>query len=299
MEFSDKKNGHQIGFILRIKIANDSTKKDITFYIKTHQFGSHRYAMSTKKTDIKELFIYKFLNRIELLPQVHFYYYYSRNNNIQFCIATMDVEDYSYLLKEKNNNNNNLIIALKNHKLNNPNFINHKDITFYLTFLDIISRIFNLTDCLTNDANYGFILNDNSLKLYAYDFQIDESITYGYKTNPIFQQFCTGNTRYNYTNFCEQVLTNRDLKLRINDAKIVIKKLLDLDYHGLLKQCYYELFNYLQESESLKSFVFKDLNDLNIFQYESDPDAYDDFNKYVMFLKENFNQFKNDLEKIN
>jgi hypothetical protein len=297
MEFSDKKKGYQVGFILRIKIANDPTIQEINFHVKTHQ-----YTVSTiQKTDDinKELFVYKFLNRIELLSQVHFYYCHSKddNNIIQFCIATMDVEDYSYLLK-KNETDYNFYALLDNHRLNST-ITKHQDFTFCLTFLDIVSRIFNLTDCLTNDANYGLITNGISLKLYAYDFKIDESITYGYKSNPILNQFFTGNTIYNYKNSCEQVLTNRDLKLKIKDAKMVVEKLLDLDYHELLKECYCEFYNYLQESDSLKSFLFKDLNDLTMLHYESDPEAYDDFNKYVMFLKENFNQFKNDLEKIN
>ena len=273
---------------MKIKIKEDDY---LNYHIKTHQDGSNVRCTSKKITDIKELFIYKLLHSIEILPEVH-YYYYSINNVVQFCIATMDVKDYSRL----NFKNKHLSILLRNDEIDRYIF-EREDFTYNLTFVDILSRIFLLSDCLTNDGNFGIVANGDSLKLYIFDFQVGEVGTfYGYKTNPVFDQFCSGNTRYNYTNFCEKVLRDRDVKLRINDAKLVMKNL--ENFLNILKDCYYEIHNYFLSSDSLKSYEFKDRYDLTISKFNSDPDqkAYGDFNVYVMHVKENFTQFSLDLE---
>ena len=68
MEFSNKINGCQLGFKLKIKIKEDDY---LNYHIKTHQDGSNVRCTSKKITDIKELFIYKLLHSIEILPEVH------------------------------------------------------------------------------------------------------------------------------------------------------------------------------------------------------------------------------------
>jgi hypothetical protein len=62
------------------------------------------------------------------------------------------------------------------------------------------------------------------------------------------------------------------------------------DFFSILKDCYYEIYNYFNSSDLLKNFKFSDFYDLNFNQ-----DKIDDFNTFVIYLKENFAQFSNDL----
>ena len=188
-------------------------------------------------------------------------------------------------------------IPIKKDYFDEYNIYKNQDLEYYLTFVDILSRIFLLSDCLTNDGNFGFIMNGTSLKLYLYDFKIDTNY-YGYKTHPIFDQFCLGNFRYNYTGFCEKILKDRDLKLRIKDAKHVMENLKNSNFLDILKECYDEIYKYFNDSDLLIKYKFEYYFDLTTFNYDSNQNKYDDFNAYVMNIKENFSQFSSKLDNF-
>jgi len=287
-EISGKKNGCQLGFKLKLVFIDNS----LNFHIKTHQYGSSSSQTCHKKCDIKELFIYKVLNKTEILPEVHFFHYLI-DEVVQFCIASLDVINNS----NKISKNNNLNIPIKNDYFDKNNIYENQDLEYYLTFVDILSRIFLLSDCLTNDGNFGFIMNGSSLKLYIYDFKIDTNY-YGYKTHLIFEQFCLGNFRYNYTGFCEKILKDRDLKLRIKDAKHVMENLKNSNFFDILKECYDEIYKYFNDSDLLIKYKFEYHFDLTAFSYDSNQNIYDDFNVYVMSVKENFSQFSSKLDNF-
>ena len=161
-EIWGKKNGCQLGFKLKLVFKDYS----LSYHIKTHQYGSSSSQTCHKKCDIKELFIYKVLNKIEILPEVHFFHYLI-DKVVQFCVASLDVIDNSNKILK----NNNLNIPIRKDYFDKYNVYKNQDLEYYLTFVDILSRIFVLSDCLTNDGNFGFIMNGGSLKLYIYDFK--------------------------------------------------------------------------------------------------------------------------------
>ncbi len=284
MTFSAKVNGRQLGIKMKIEINKKTETKVFTYHIKTHQYGSRQHNINRGKCDIKELFAYKALNRIGILPQFHFYYYLT-NKNIQFCIATLDANDYFKLSLEKNCNNSN--ITFSNEKLANELIIEENpEFSYYITFVYIISRIFLLSDILSNQNNYIFIKNGSLIKLFLYDLQAPPANYYGYQSKPIFSELLSGTQALCYNNFIQNILVKRLQSSRIKDVKRVMKYLEENELFFIsLKNCYDEIREYFS-SPSLEQYKFENY-------YDSDPNKnqYDDFNLYVMYLKINFTQF--------
>ena len=293
MLYRKKLKGIQLGYKLEIRNLNKIDKLVLNYHIKTHQYGTRSSQVSHRKCDIKELFVYKVLNKIGILPEVHFYYY-SVNKNVQFCIATLDMVDYSRLQF----NNNNLNIPITNGDIDNY-VLEHQDFTYHLTFLDIITRIFVLSDILSNSSNYSFILNGEILKLYAFDFQVKDTNYNENYSKSIFELFCLGDSHY--SSICQKVLTDRNKALRLSDAKRVIENL-ENHFLNILSDCYHELHDYFRASDLLKEYKFENHFDLSISNDEIQQNLnfyrskYSDINLYVMFLKKNFTTFSEDLK---
>ena len=115
-----------------------------------------------------------------------------------------------------------------------------------------------------------------------------------WQTNLVFNQFCEGNSSYNYSGFCQKVLKKRDLEIGYKRCKRSYE-----DFFSILKDCYYEIYNYFNSSDLLKNYKFSDFYDFSLVEFENiknfNQDKIDDFNTFVIYLKENFAQFSNDL----
>ena len=302
IKFGDKRNGVQLGFKLQIETQTNQ----LLYHIKTHQHGSQStLCSSNKKCDIKELFVYKMLNKLGLMPEVHFIYY-NYNGSFQFCIATLDVKD-DYKLNIQNADNFNLIANDElMHKY--PRIIEIPDFTYYLTLVDMLVRIFKLSDCLTNFGNFGFIIDETislKVKLYLFDFQVSVADNYGYHSRPILNQLKNENRELNiFSNFCQNVLKDREESVRINESKCVINNL-NKNFFALLEESYNEIFNYFQDSVLLY-YKFINFYALSLDEYiakiddkdENKKIKYDDFNFYVQSVKNNFGNFLKDLNKF-
>ena len=79
------------------------------------------------------------------------------------------------------------------------------------------------------------------------------------------------------------------------------KKWVDLGSYWILvifhsnKQTSYKYFN---DSDLLIKYKFEYYFDLTTFNYDSNQNKYDDFNAYVMNIKENFSQFSSKLDNF-
>ena len=298
IEFSQKKAGVQLGFMLTVKDFNFEKDNNtfLSYHIKTHQYGTGSKFVSRKMCDIKELFVYKVLNKMGILPEFHYFYYPVNSREVQFCIATLDVIDHAK--REFNNNNSNIPLTSKQIDL----LISNPDIEYYLTFVDIITKIFVLSDILTNSTNYIFIMNGKQIKLYVFDLQVKETQYNDYYSQSIFDQFCLGDNYF--SNYCHKVLKERTKTLRLKDAKRVIENL-EGKFNDILEESYLEIFKYFDEStnEKLKLYKFENFFDLSPSSCDTENNLdlckkkYGDINLYIMYLKKNFNTFSKDLKK--
>uniref|UniRef100_A0AC35GJ19 Uncharacterized protein n=1 Tax=Panagrolaimus sp. PS1159 TaxID=55785 RepID=A0AC35GJ19_9BILA len=91
IDFKAKSSGSQAGVIASVTYAGGST----TFYVKTHWTGlATSYTPDIPPPDLKEIFIYEFLNNIDVCPEVHFVLPYAGTGNKAIYIATQSIPDF-------------------------------------------------------------------------------------------------------------------------------------------------------------------------------------------------------------
>ena len=188
IEFRDKPDGDQLGARAIVTLS----EKPVTFYIKTHALGHRSTSRSSgaHSLDPIELMVYAVLEQLGDSPKSHFF---GRDNKTAF-IATEDAGEkgtefntYEYYLKEderkealwgsevyryiedippteKNTKTLMRIMDASPHS---------RDLADKFTRLDIISRIFRLSDLIGNKGNFGFRLDsDKTIKASIIDFRI-------------------------------------------------------------------------------------------------------------------------------
>ena len=167
VSYAPKKSGIQTGFTC--DVSNET--QTIRYYIKTHQHDqTEDNPKSVKRPDMKELFIYQFLNHIGIGPHVHFICP-SHGSKMTIYIATK--ECHLTLLSQLTKDT----VIMK-----------------ALLQLDLISRILCLRDCTTNSSNCGLV----KCKPMIVDFLIEKQSN-GYVKLDIMDKFYEGNGEFNYT----------------------------------------------------------------------------------------------------
>ena len=233
IEFQDKRNGVQFGAIAIVKLKNSPAR--ITYYIKTHRFGllaSTPTSTGPQQLDPKELFVYKVLELIGVVPETHFFY----NDIKDFYIATKDAgfDDSSdtqgqFLtyesLKSKPFGYDTLsrLAEVWAGKSTDESFleqeaseknlgVNEWTVIKGLAKADIISRIFLLGDLTTNAGNIGFVqLGDNLTGFKIVDFTLPGKER-PYTAEGLFTGFLSGNGVHRYAN--SMVITRYSLYSR-------------------------------------------------------------------------------------
>ncbi len=69
---------------------------------------------------------------------------------------------------------------------------------------------------------------------------------------------------YNYSGFCQKVLKKRDLEIGYKRCKKSYE-----DFFSILKDCYYEIYNYFNSSDLLKNYKFSDFYDFSLVEFEN------------------------------
>ncbi|MDR0755515.1 MAG: hypothetical protein LBE99_01190 [Puniceicoccales bacterium] len=221
IKFSPKLSGDQLGDIIEITLEAGEAMK---YHIKTHRNGLRsQCSNSAKPVDIKELFVYKFLECSELGTEAHFFL----DNLNDFYIATKDAGSdastkfFTYAQVRENQK----LCSVANYKTWIPQQgpVNPFVIQV-LVMADIVGRIFGLSDLVTNDGNIGLICDENKIvgyKIIDFDF--------GNLSNPdsVFEGFKNGNDIRHYLGMQDQIihyfLAGRPLEERGKAARNLFK----------------------------------------------------------------------------
>ncbi|MDR0755883.1 MAG: hypothetical protein LBE99_03150 [Puniceicoccales bacterium] len=234
IEFLDKPREAGAQFGKTAQILPEGEENPIVYYIKTHQHGStsqgsgSRGSASNPVSPI-ELFVYKFLQHSGLGPEVHFFW----DDETNFYIATKDVsytetgkaKIYSYDTVKSTPellgiNCSNFAPLIDNH-------INPKVMEGFV-LIDIISRIFDLTDILTNYGNFFFIadVSGSISDLKIIDFIVLDTMI----LKDLFKEFSDGtevDSRRPNTPIKKYILAKRASDTRIEEAKRVFIPMVD------------------------------------------------------------------------
>lgn len=207
-EFIKKTNGVQAGKIVKMI---DNKNNVIFYYVKTHQHGSTSVSSTKEELDIKELYIYKLLHKLNIGSEVHWF--------------ESDIFENSVYIATKGLVNNNLNIDRE------------------VVKLDIITRILRLNDVMSNKSN---ILQHNDNKGYIIDFRI---LTIKGRKNPylydeIYESFLKGNEtiNYNYDKYFKKVMSSENNKIKIKYFEDIINKELN-DFDKKVDDVYKEIKN--------------------------------------------------------
>jgi hypothetical protein len=188
VSFMEKESGIQAGNIVRVTLTSGET---IDYYTKTHLGGlKSGGSNSAKPVDIRELFVYKFLEYSGLGPEVHFFWDDLEN----FYIAARDASPdavHRFLTYDQVRDKKSLggVTNYKRWDLTSEDKVNPMIIEA-LVMSDVVGRIFGLSDLITNSGNIGFICNDNQITAYKI---IDFSFGRISRPNAIFPGFLGGN----------------------------------------------------------------------------------------------------------
>lgn len=156
IEFGPKQGGEQLGRQATIKYMNQVNIPVLTkYHIKTHERGVSQNKETSNLFDPREMLVYRFLQFSGLGPEeAHFYYNPIFRGDLY--IATKDIggsfKTFDFLA-------NKLSIESLIHKFSQePNYMR------CLIFIEIISKIFCLSDINNNFGNFGFVSPVDSFK---------------------------------------------------------------------------------------------------------------------------------------
>lgn len=195
----------------------------ISYFIKTHQFGSKSSASAIGSVDLKELFIYKLLEYTGFGPKVDFFFG-SPPTESGLYIATQDAAFSKDATKAKSFV---LYEALKDNfeRERSVGGMIDKEAQAGICATDILSRIFCLQDVATNSTNFGRVSkSDGTSKWKIIDFRV-ETRAGAYIIPGIFEGFSFGNGMFNYSHFLGYLLRDRPEVDRIKTGMQVMQEL--------------------------------------------------------------------------
>lgn len=221
ISFFSKLDGVQMGRRMRINYSDaHESEHQIFYYIKTHQYGSLRAGGSTVvPVDPKELFVYKVLEYTGFGPKAHFFF--NPLSPGAFFIATQDESFTKVSGKEKffktygqvQDDSKGLLLKTE---------INDES-KKGVARIDILLRIFNLWDIITNSGNYGLTtVNQEREKWRIIDFRVVSQDDYSLER--IFEDFVEGTGMEGYLGLPSSVLKEAEQAERIRLAALLIEE---------------------------------------------------------------------------
>lgn len=172
------------------------------------------------------MFIYKVLEYIGYGPKAHFFF--NRLSPGGFFVATQDAGFTKGVGKTKTFT---IFDKIKQKYGANPAAEEYRDARRNIICLDMLARIFRLTDTTTNPGNYGFtqVSGDERRKWKIIDFRFPDQPEF-YLNRNILQGFEEGNTEFCYKvyPFIEYVLQNREFRReKYTAANQIVHELLE------------------------------------------------------------------------
>jgi hypothetical protein len=218
--FTPKLSGDYSGTKINIEYKDNDIGPihKISYFVKTHQYGSTSRSASMAPVDLKELFAYKVLEYIGFGPKVHFIA--NPLSSGGFYIATQDAAFTKETSKSKFfHRYEDLEPKFKAHLASN-NKVDHET-SKGISAIDILSRILVLTDAATNATNFGQVtVREKEIKWKIIDFRAMTISQYGMLE--IYEGFKLGNGRFNYPETMATILRHQDEPEKINTSYQVI-----------------------------------------------------------------------------
>ncbi|KAG2382559.1 hypothetical protein C9374_005139 [Naegleria lovaniensis] len=207
-----KKSGVQMGCILEVHSHFGKEKKQ-KYYVKTHSQGNTiSDSTGRDKVDLCELMVYKILERLRFMPEVHFI----GRDCKEFYIATLDANEYGSFYEfdkivDASSEHHKVLESVcgnlvkhvatleRERKLNAPTDVDNiqldqiaKEFIDQVTMIDLLCRMFFLTDLLMNYQNFGFLLPNRRLIVLDFRCSLQDF------TSCDFEYFLLGNGKYKY-----------------------------------------------------------------------------------------------------
>jgi hypothetical protein len=239
IEFSYKEEGKRLGDCAHVSLSG---RPEITYHAKTHSRGLYSSTESessyyeAEAVDLRELFVYKFLQYSGLGPEVHFAWYNERDFYIITkdvgCTESGEVEKYDYGTVKSSQNLLGVSLGAKYTELEpSQESLVNQVVRESFVLIDIISRIFELEDVITNYGNFFFITDSsgNISSFKVVDFEILNRRTTFAET--LFRGFLLGTGPYRYIGFSDPIsryfIVDRDVDARKETAQEVFLPLVE------------------------------------------------------------------------
>ncbi|MDR0392934.1 MAG: hypothetical protein LBH52_01745 [Puniceicoccales bacterium] len=239
IEFSYKEEGKRLGDCAHVSLSG---RPEVTYHAKTHGRGLYSSVESessyyeAEPVDLRELFVYKFLQYSGFGPEVHFTWYDERNFYIITkdvgCTESGEVKKYDYGTVKSRQDLLGISLGAKYTKLKpSQEPLVNRVIKESFVLIDIISRIFELEDVITNYGNFFFVTDvSGSISSFSViDFEISNRRTTFAET--LFRGFLLGTGPYHCLGFSDPIsryfMVDRDESARIETAQEIFLPLVE------------------------------------------------------------------------
>jgi hypothetical protein len=285
-EVNKKKLGAQFGGIISIK---EKEKEKERKFFKTHQDGSRftnysgelyfsRSIGLAKPVNIRELFIYKILEKLGMGPEV------------KFVVNPFVSQDLYIVTKDLSNDKSNEFFTIAGKIVDNKEIeklINNKDIILEFTKFDLINRIFGIDDL--NAGNYGILSKGDKKFVKIIDFRAP------YKnfllSDDILGAFLKANgDLYRDTDLAKKILSNRQPKQKFTEGLEALKSIDYENFEKILISVKEEIVNFISQRDEISDSEIKEQIGLN-------SEAIDNLEAYIKTIQYNFKLAMNYFEK--
>lgn len=321
---TDKKpHGSQFGLVLYEK----NTDGDIInkFFLKTHQDGSRENFCSSdmftsktlataKPVNLKELFLYKLLEKINIGAEVSFLVNSFTKNTVNISTKNIDSFVMAGLLNANFSINKDLFDYTKNEIDKENNIVKLKsnsdiqmsielfeELKSKFTRFDLLNRALCLEDM--NEGNYGLVKNtDGNYSIKVVDFRAPNTAkTYKFDEDIFSRSFLNANGYiYKQGGFAKIILEEDE------DNKKIILGYKNLDVlnnitDGLLEETYQEIENFAMQIDNIsdkQNAEIMGIGNIDKKRKMSNP-AIDDLQRYCLDIRSNINMIRTYITKRN
>lgn len=254
LSIDENQNGVQLKRI--VTVQSSLSERPVNWYVKTHAGGLLRETKksTSKPVDPIELLTYKILEHSGYGTEAHFFYddernFYIGTKNVASYSDTQSVRDYPTFLTEDKSQFTQEIMERYPSVEGKGNLIIQGLIT-----ADIFSRIFRLTDILTQDGNIVFVNNQDNWHLKIIDFRNRDESFYP-SGEELFGGLVCGNGQFNYLGQRDRMMSKYlgtdGLPLRVNFARA-------FDYQNLrtaVGKAEGEMYHYMNLPKNIPLFM--------------------------------------------
>lgn len=234
--------GAQFGGIISVSYGNGKEEK---LFFKTHQDGSRLTGFTgeifnsksvslAKSVNIRELFVYKLLEKLDLGPEVNF-------------VANPFVPNDIYIVTKDLNKPGETFNMAANVK-DFTKFKNNESIILQFTKFDIINRILGINDF--NQGNYGILESPNGLFVKIVDFRAPATAIP--LSEITFKSFFSANGGlYDNKSLAKKILTDRARKQKIEEGLEALKDINGDKFKEIVKNTKSEIISFISTFDEI------------------------------------------------